>query len=210
MSSPVGHLVAAAGMYVAATAPKSTAKLRGAGTLALVAAMALLPDLLQILARTGAGAVAGKAGTWDVAAIMHGLAFGLVVSAALAGAIPGMREGFWGALLVLFSGHLSHTLLDWMTAGGTPLFAPFDWTARRSGLWILPSADARILSSPFVSAVKIMAVEAAILLPCAWTAWILGREGGEARSRPLLVLYAISWPLAAGLAFWVYKSGGRV
>lgn len=210
MSTPAGHILMAAGAYLGATAPNSFSKLRGTSLLCLAVVMALLPDALHLLAAIGLRDLIGQARTSQVTAILHGLPCGFVAAAALAGAIPSLRENFWSSVFVLFAAHASHALLDWLTWPGAAWLAPFDWTPRHFQWPFLPSADARAVSGVFIQTLKIMLVEVAILLPPVWTTWILGREGGESRTKSLLAVYALSWPLAAGLAFWCSKNGGRL
>jgi len=210
MSSPAGHLIAGLGAYLGATAPGGASKLRSGWVLALVCLMALIPDLAEILVRAGGKAAVGGAGRWDVVALMHGVGFGIVASAALAGMIPGLRSSFWAGALVLLAGLASHAVLDWATLGGVTWLAPFDWRPASCGVAILPTAGARVLSYPFLAAMRIMGIEAGILLPLVWTAWILGRREGLTRSRAWLAAYAMTWPLAGALVFWTIRRGGSV
>lgn len=208
MGSPVAHLIAATAAYYGTTAPKSTAPVRGAAAVATVMVLGLLPDAMQIFAQTGS-TLFRSGQRWDVVAAMHGLAFGVIIAAALAGAIPTFRQKFWVSFGVLFiAGHGSHVAVDWLSLHGVSIWAPFDWRRVSVGLAILPTADARILSISFMSAVKTMAVEAGILFPFLWSALMFGREGGESRSKGWMAGYALSWPAAAALAFWSVQRKG--
>lgn len=209
MSSPLAHAIAGVGAYVAATAPKSAAPVRGFGLASLVVLLGVSPDLMQLLARLGMAGAIGSGTRWDVVSMMHGLAFGAILSAALAGVVPALRENFWWTFFALLAGHSSHALLDWLTAGGVSWLSPFDRGAYRCGLALLPSADASIVDMAFKQAAKTMAIEAAILLPPVWTSLVVGRENSEAKSRGWMVAYALAWPVAAGLSFWTYRCGGR-
>lgn len=208
MSSPLAHAVGAIGAYCAATAPNGAAKLRGATLLGLCVAMAVLPDLPALFVAAGPSGVFESAQKVDVVALLHGLTIGLLASAALAGAFPGLRESFWTSALVLFAAHSSQALLDAATRAGVPWLYPFDRHALGFGMALLPTADARILTAPFAQAVKVMLVEVGILFPLVWTSWIVGRESGESKTKGWLVVYALSWPVAAGLVIWSMKNGG--
>ena len=208
MSSPLAHAVGAVGAYCAATASGGTAKLRGATLLGLCVAMAVLPDLPALFVAAGPSGVFEGAQKFDVVALLHGLMLGLLASAALAGAFPGLRESFWTSTMILFVAHSSQALLDAATRSGVTWFYPFDRHAVGFGLALLPTADARILTTPFAQALKVMMIEVGILFPLVWTSWIVGRESGESKTKGWLVVYALSWPLAAGLVIWSMKNGG--
>jgi hypothetical protein len=206
MGSPVAHVMGAVGAYLGATSTNSSTPIRGYGTAAACCVLAAAPDLPALFLR-GAG-MFGETNDARVVAILHGFTFGLIASAALAGAIPALREKFWAAVTVLFAAHASQALVDAMSLTGAAWFAPFDWKPRGFGLALLPTADARIVSLPFVSALKIMLVEAGVLLPMVWTGYILGRETDGPRSRAAMVAYALSWPAAFALAFWCVQRKG--
>ncbi|KAF0245340.1 MAG: hypothetical protein FD180_1745 [Planctomycetota bacterium] len=208
MSSPLAHAVGAVGAYMAATAPSSTQKFRGFGTLAVCVAMAVLPDMPALFVASGVQS-AGGAQKWDVVALLHGFSCGLLAAGALAGAFPHLRESFWSGALVLFAAHSSQALVDSATLAGVTWLAPFDWHAIGFHIAILPNADIRILQTPFASAVKTMLIELGILLPLVWTAWIVGRDEGEGKSKGWIVAYALAWPAAAALAIWCVKTNGK-
>ncbi|MEK7469756.1 MAG: hypothetical protein AAB074_20500 [Planctomycetota bacterium] len=208
MSSPVAHAVAAVGAYLAATGPASTQKFRGLGTLSVCVAMAVLPDLPALFVASGVQA-AGGAQKWDVVALLHGFACGLLTAGAFAGALPSLRESFWTGALVLFAAHCSQAVVDAATLAGVTWLAPFDWRAIGFHIAVLPTADARILQAPFASAVKTMLVEVGILLPLVWTSWIVGRDEGKGKSKGWIVAFALAWPAAAALAIWCVRTNGR-
>lgn len=210
MASPFGHLAAGLGAYLVATAPSGAAPLRTAGFASAVLFMALVPDFMGIVEASGQHQLLGSANRGDIVAVMHGLTFGLLASAAIAGALPGLRKVFWAAVLGLMAGHGSHLLLDALSRRGAPMLTPFDWTSRGLGVAILPDADIRILWRPLIDAVRVVGVEMAVLLPLVWTAWILGRDSGESRSKARIGAFALSWIGGAVAVWWSISHGGRV
>lgn len=200
MASPVAHAFGAMGAYLAATSMVGTGKLRGVGAACSCVAVALLPDLVALLPQEG----------WEVTGILRGIAAGVLVAAALAGAVPGFRAAFWASFVVLLAAHGSQALLDAAGPSGVAWLAPMNSGAMRLGPVLLPGASVHVLGQPFLRALKVMSVEIGILLPLVWTAWVLGRESGAARTKGWLAAYAASWPLGVGLMIWCMRTGGRL